>query len=132
MRPTREQTWLDVAELIARRSTCARLQVGCVLTDTAGEQVWVGYNGGPRGGLNVCRHPDTPGGCGCVHAEANAVVKAPGGVPKLAYLTHSPCATCAVMLVNAHVRGLMYRVPYRDDDGIRVLQECGVKVLRAA
>jgi dCMP deaminase len=115
-----------VADLTGAMSTCSRLQVGVVLTDLRMEQMWVGYNGGPRGGANECRHPDQPGYCGCVHAEANAVIKAPGDVDKVAVLTHSPCVNCAVMLVNANVRRLYFETLYRSPEGLIVLDESDV------
>lgn len=123
MRPTKMEYAMTLAHVTAKMSTCTRTQVGCVLTDERMEQLWVGYNGGPRNGLNECRHPDQPGSCGCVHAEANAVIKAPGGVEKLAFLTMSPCVTCAVMLVNANVQHVHYREAYRDTEGLDVLRE---------
>lgn len=127
MRMSKEQYMMAVAELTASMSTCNRTKVGAVLTDTNMEQIWVGYNGGPRGGANECRHPENPGSCGCVHAEANAVVKAPGGVEKVAFLTMSPCVTCAVMLVNAHVERVYFKDAYRDTEGLEVLRESFVR-----
>lgn len=131
MRPTKDEYFMEVARLTARMSTCNRLQVGAVLTDERHESFWVGYNGGPRAGRNECRDAAAEGGCGCVHAEANAVIKAPGAITKLAYFTHSPCVTCAVMLVNAHVVSFTYEERYRDTDGLDVLTEAGVDVYQA-
>lgn len=120
---------MAVAEVVARRSTCARLSVGAVLTDIRMEQLWYGYNGGAKGGVNECRHgPDSPGGCGCLHAEMNAVIKAPGDIAKLAFLTHSPCAMCATMLVNAHVAEVYYGEEYRDIEGLMILADAGIRV----
>lgn len=127
MRPTRTATWLKVAEIIAQRSTCARLQVGCVLTDEAGERIWVGHNGGPRGGRNGCARA-TPGACGCVHAEANACVKADGHTRKVAYITAAPCELCAVLLVNSRVVTVHAAKAYRDDTGTRLLRSLGIPV----
>lgn len=45
MRSSRDQTWIDVAAVIARRSTCWRRAVGCVLTDEDGIFLSSGYNG---------------------------------------------------------------------------------------
>jgi dCMP deaminase len=130
-RPTKEEYLLSIADLTARMSTCSRLQVGAVLTDERHEQIWVGYNGGPRGGVNACRRSgdDATGNCGCVHAEANAVVKAPGSIQKVAFLTHSPCGLCAVLLVNAHVGELHYREEYRDPEGLLILGDAGVRLV---
>src|SRR5262245_34528409 len=116
------------AKCVATRSTCQRLQVGCVLTDPLYELVTMGYNGTFRGGPNTCfLDPDTPGGCGCCHAEANAIAKAPRG-PKIAFLTHSPCVPCATLLVNAGVIELWYETEYRLPDAFRLLEQAHVDV----
>lgn len=131
MRPTKEEYFMEVARLTAQMSTCKRLQVGVVLTDERHESFWIGYNGGPRAGRNECRDEATEGGCGCVHAEANAVIKAPGHIRKRTYITHSPCVTCAVMLVNAHVVSFTYAERYRDTTGLEVLMEAGINVYQS-
>jgi deoxycytidylate deaminase len=121
---------LDIATVIARRSTCSRLQVGAVLTDMRMEQLWVGYNGGAKGVPNGCRRADA-GNCGCLHAEVNAVIKAPGDIEKMAFLTHSPCEACATALVNAHVIEVHFNEEYRSQEGLFVLVEGGVRTYSA-
>lgn len=49
MRPTLDETFLEVAAVLARRATCLKLQVGCVLVDTRGRVLSTGYNGVARG-----------------------------------------------------------------------------------
>lgn len=49
MRPTRDETWLRVAAELAKRSTCLRRAVGCVLLDDLGQVLSTGYNGRARG-----------------------------------------------------------------------------------
>lgn len=115
---------MGLAFLTARRSTCNRLQVGCVLLDANYEQIAVGFNGGPKGGHNKCRRED-PGNCGHVHAEPNAIAKAWRG-PKIAFLTDSPCEQCAILLVNADVKEVFYSRPYRLTLGLDIFSECGV------
>lgn len=115
-------TAMQVSDL----STCGRAQVGCVLTDIRRELMWIGYNGGYTNGPNECRHPGVEGGCGCIHAELNALLKADGSVDKLAYATTAPCPTCAVALINAHVVFVTYFAPYRDTEGLMILDEAGV------
>lgn len=125
MRPSKVETMLAIAKVVADRSTCSRLQVGAVLTDLRMEQLWYGYNGGAKGGANGCKRGDV-GNCGCLHAELNAVIKAPGDIEKIAFLTHSPCEMCATALVNAHVTTLHYAQEYRDQAGLQVLHDGGV------
>ena len=64
-----------MAEEQAKRSTCAWLQVGTVITDGDQEHVVsIGYNGNARGFSNQC-DTDIPGAWGCIHSEQNVVVK---------------------------------------------------------
>lgn len=44
-RPSRETTWLEVATVLAKRSTCLRRAVGCVLVDVRGHVLATGFNG---------------------------------------------------------------------------------------
>jgi len=56
VRPDRDETWLRVAVELARRSTCLRRGVGCVLLDDLGQVLATGYNGRARG-LPHCNEP---------------------------------------------------------------------------
>ncbi len=120
-----------MAEELAKRSTCARLRVGTVITDATLENVVaIGYNGNARGFPNRC---DTavPGSCGCIHSEQNALVKAPGHLrDKVAFVTASPCVMCAKLMIQANVTHLFYREAYRDPAGLEVLERAGVEAVR--
>jgi dCMP deaminase len=101
--------------------------VGTVITDPRLENVVaIGYNGNVRGFPNDCDAP-TPGACGCIHSEMNALVKAPGSLQdKVVFVTASPCVMCAKLMVQARVRHLFYREPYRSLEGLEVLRRAGV------
>ena len=45
MRPTRDQWAMEVASVTAKRSTCLRRAVGCVLLNARGHVLATGYNG---------------------------------------------------------------------------------------
>ncbi len=124
------EVYMRMAEELAKRSTCARLQVGTVITDAALEHVLaIGYNGNARGFPNRC-DSETPGACGCIHSEQNAVVKADGRVlNKVAFVTASPCVMCAKLLIQANVSHVFYREPYRKPDGLLTLQAGGVSTV---
>src|SRR5207247_2101876 len=85
--------YMRMAEELAKRSTCARLQVGTVVTDQVLENVLaIGYNGNARGLPNKCDSA-VPGSCGCIHSEMNALVKAPGSVrDKVVVGSALPCS----------------------------------------
>lgn len=118
---------MRMAEELAKRSTCNRLQVGTVVTDADLENVVaIGYNGNARGFPNRCDSTE-PGRCGCIHSEQNALVKAPGHLPdKVAFVTASPCVMCAKLMVQAKVRWVFYRTAYRDRAGLEILERGGV------
>ena len=59
-----EEVYMRMAEELAKRSTCLRLQVGTVITTPDLTQVLgIGYNGNARGLPNRC-DSTTPGACG--------------------------------------------------------------------
>ena len=121
------EVYMRMAEELAKRSTCVRLQVGTVVTDQRLENVVaIGYNGNARGLPNRCDSA-VPGSCGCIHSEMNALVKAPGIVrDKVVFVSASPCVMCAKLIINSGVTHLLYRRAYRDPSGIEVLQQGGV------
>jgi dCMP deaminase len=123
-----EEVYMRMAEELAKRSTCARNQVGSVITTGDLTQVLgIGYNGNARGLPNRCDSSE-PGRCGCLHSEANALIKAGAQVDgKIMFVTASPCLMCAKMIVNSNVRLVYYRTPYRDLAGIEVLRQGGVE-----
>jgi dCMP deaminase len=133
-RPSKLWMMMQIAQVVSTRSTCARLQVGCILTNlednTNRNSTWderrshtrilaMGYNGMESGGKNECDSSE-PGQCGCIHAEMNALIKAPPG-PKAVFVTTSPCLMCSRLMINADVRQVFYGKEYRRNDGIRLL-----------
>lgn len=129
-RPPLFEVYMRMAEELAKRSTCVRLQVGTVITDSRLENVVaIGYNGNARGFPNRC-DSDEAGRCGCIHSEMNALVKSPGGMrDKVAFVTASPCVMCAKLMVQANVSHLFYRHRYRIAAGLEVLERGGVDVV---
>lgn len=126
-RPPLFEVYMRMAEELAKRSTCARLQVGTVITDANLENVVaIGYNGNVRGFPNRCDSTEV-GKCGCIHSEMNALVKSPGQLrDKVAFITASPCVMCAKLIVQANVAHVFFRETYRSQAGLEVLVEAGV------
>lgn len=129
-RPPLFEVYMRMAEELAKRSTCARLQVGTVITDAKLENVVaIGYNGNARGFPNRC-DSDEAGRCGCIHSEMNALVKSPGQLrDKVAFVTASPCVMCAKLMVQANVSHVFYRHRYRIPTGLEVLELAGVEAI---
>ena len=132
MRPSWDEYFLEIAQVVASRSTCLRRRYGAVI---AKDHVIVstGYNGAPRGSVNcidkgACRRKElnVPAGeryelCEAVHAEQNAIVN---GAPERmkdatiyvagleednAFADGKPCLLCRRMIQNAMIKHVVYR-----------------------
>src|SRR5262245_46094319 len=126
-----EEVYMRMAEELAKRSTCARLQVGTVIaTPDLTQVLGIGYHGNARGLPNRC-DATTPGACGCLHSEQNALIKAGAQLPgKVMFVSASPCVMCAKMAINANVARVYYRTAYRDPAGLETLRQGGVEVIQ--
>jgi dCMP deaminase len=124
-----DETLMGFAQLLAGRSTCNRLQVGCIVASADGQRIYsCGYNGNARKFPNRC-DSDEPGKCGCIHAEANALIKVGVTDPqKVIYVTDIPCKMCAKMIVNSGASKVYYARDYRLSDGKNVLKKAGIKL----
>lgn len=121
-RPTLDRYFLNVAAIVATRSTCLHRKVGAVLVRDK-HVLSTGYNGAPSGEPHCsevgCRKPEHGFGmerCRAVHAEANAIIQAARhGVSvegATLYCTHSSCPICAAMLKNAGIENIIYDEEY--------------------
>ena len=143
-RPTWDDYFLEMAHVVARRSTCLRRHVGALLVRDK-RILATGYNGAPSG-LPHCEQVGClrdamgiPSGerqelCRGLHAEQNAIIQAAlHGVDtrdSVLYCTTQPCVTCAKMLINAGVERVVYHGDYSDKMAIEMLTEAGVELLR--
>ena len=135
-RPTREETLMEMARAAAKRSTCSRRNVGAVIARDF-RPISTGYNGAPSG-MPHCNHRlDELASAGCqvvVHAEANAVAFAARyGVSTQGaslFVTLSPCETCAKLVINAGLEEVFYAETYRDQTGLDLLADAGVKTCK--
>jgi len=121
---------MSLAMMLAERSTCARLHVGCVVVSGDNQRVLsIGYNGSWRGGPNGCDSTE-PGNCGCLHAEDNSLIKLNynDAAEKKLYTTIMPCSYCAKRIINAGIQEVIYLHEYRKTEGIEILKEAGIKV----
>jgi dCMP deaminase len=143
-RPSWETYFMDIALLVAKRSTCLRRSVGAVVVKDK-RVLSTGYNGAP---MNVAHCKVTgcirekmkiPSGerhelCRGIHAEQNAIIQAAyhGVSIKEAtlYCTNLPCSICAKMIINAGIRTIYYLSGYADPMSEEMLKEAGVDVLK--
>ena len=122
LRPTRDEVYMEVCYSVAKRSTCRRRQVGCVLVDTRGLVLAVGYNGVATGRPHcidtACPGAGYPHGqgldkCEALHAEANALLQcANTQAIHTAYCTAFPCAHCLKLLSNTSCKKIVYVEAY--------------------
>lgn len=92
MRMDKDSYYLNIAKMVAQRSTCLHHKYGVVIVKND-EIISTGYNGAPRGEVNCCdelvcyrdthenpidentaAHGDKYGTCVAVHAEQNAII----------------------------------------------------------
>ena len=138
--------FMDIADLVARRSTCLRRQVGAVAVKDK-RILATGYNGAPSGiphclEVGCLREQEgIPSGerhelCRGIHAEQNVIIQAAyHGVPiqgGTLYCTNLPCAICSKMLINAGIKEIYYREGYADFLSEELLKAAGVPVIRLA
>lgn len=128
-RPPMDEILMETARLMARRSTCSRAAVGCVVA-IEGRPIVSGYNGTPSG-MPHCEHRDEEPCDRAVHAEANAVAFAARlGVSTAGatlYTTLSPCVDCSRLLINSGIIKVVFAERYRSLAGLGELTLAGVK-----
>lgn len=127
-RPTVDEYFMEIARATAKRSTCPRLSVGCIITHN-NIIIGTGYNGSVRGAKHC-----TEVGClmvdnhciRAVHAEQNAVVHTVMGKDYTAYVTQFPCPTCAKLLIQLGVTRLVCTAEYYDKHSDGIFYTAGV------
>ena len=128
--------FMRVAQLTAELSYAIRKKVGAVLVKD-NRIISIGFNGTPKGWeTNNCEDVLPDGTLKTksivVPAEANALfwcakteIITNGATM---YQTLSPCATCALGLIQSGVQRVVYLEEYRDITGIEILRKAGIKV----
>ncbi|HID25186.1 MAG TPA: cytidine deaminase [Thermoplasmata archaeon] len=143
-RPSYDEYFMEMAHVIAKRSTCLRRKVGALLVKNK-HILSTGYNGAPKG-LPHCEEVGclreklrVPSGerhelCRGLHAEQNAIIQAAVfGVSikdSILYCTDAPCVVCAKMLINADVQRVVFEGDYPDKLAEKMLAESGITVQR--
>lgn len=135
IRPSKDASFMEIAQSVSMRSTCLRRRYGAVIVSKDGRIVSTGYNGAPRHRANCtdlkyCLREKLkikPGThyelCRSVHAEANAIINGDpleiiGGTLYLAGTEAttnlpskhiSPCAMCQRLILNAQIARVVMR-----------------------
>jgi len=141
LRPSWDSYFLEIASVVANRSTCLRRKVGAVLVRDK-RLLTTGYNGAPSF-LKHClqtgclrQKQNIPSGqrhelCRGLHAEQNAIIngnpeKMKGSTIYIAgknadgsHASGKPCLICRRMIINAMVK----RIVCLDEDGYIKVEE---------
>ncbi len=142
MRPTLDEYFMEIAGIVAKRSTCLRNQVGAVIVKDK-RILSTGYNGAPRN-LEHCldigclrQEQGIPSGerhelCRGLHAEQNAIIQAAyhgvGIQGATLYCTNHPCIICSKMIINAGINRIVYEEGYADVLAAKMLKESGIDI----
>ncbi|MBN1904227.1 MAG: cytidine/deoxycytidylate deaminase family protein [Deltaproteobacteria bacterium] len=143
-RPSWPEYFMAITDLVARRSTCLRRQVGAILVKDK-RILASGYNGAPSG-LRHCEEvgclredSSVPSGqrhelCRGLHAEQNLILQAAyHGISingSILYCTNKPCVICTKMIINAGIKKVYYREGYDDPLSDQMLEEAKLEIER--
>ena len=120
MRPSNITNYMDIADVVSRRSHDVEVKVGAVLINNkSGAIVATGYNGFVRGANDSalpCTRPDKYEYI--LHAEQNLIANcARHGISMedcSLISTMSPCKLCMRLMINCGVTKVIARELYRD------------------
>lgn len=141
-RPTIDEYFMEIAGVVAKRSTCLRNIVGAVIVRDK-RILATGYNGAPSN-LEHCldigcirQQQNIASGtrhelCRAVHAEQNAIIQSAVHGVSIAgstlYCTHQPCILCAKMIINSGIKRVVYTNNYPDEEALRFFESAGVEI----
>lgn len=121
-RPVNDEYYMAIAGRVAKRGTCLRRMVGCVLVDEHYRVIATAYNSVPTGVVNCTSSPCPGAGlksgeglhlCIAKHAEELAMIKC-GDVYKIytCYSTSAPCIHCVRRLLDSSCKRIVYAETY--------------------
>jgi dCMP deaminase len=144
MRPTWDEYFMNIVDMVKTRSTCLRRQVGAVIVRDK-RILTTGYNGTPSGlkhcGEVGCLRDEMkiPSGerhelCRGIHAEQNAIIQAAASGVSIQdstiYVNLSPCILCTKMIINAGITRIVTREAYNDALALKMLEESGIEYIK--
>ena len=142
VRPSWDQYFMKMCEVVGERGTCDRGRAGCVIVKDKRILV-TGYAGAPAGvkhcdevghELHTVVHEDGTASKHCIrttHAEQNAIANAAReGVAvneSTLFCKMAPCYTCAKIIINAGVKRVVAAKDYHASQRTKeVFREAGV------
>lgn len=148
MRPSWDQVWMRMTDVIGPRSFCSRAQIGAVIVTADNRVQAASYNGAaPRfptsGSCERWCPRAKPGAeldteyanCYALHAEANAIARSDHTELDGAtiYVNGSVCFNCAKLITATKISRVVMRVNpgegHRDTESVIIyLLTCGIEV----
>ncbi len=120
MRPSKVSNYMEVADVVSKRSHDAETKVGAVLVnDTSGAIIATGFNGFVRGASDTALPNTRPLKYEFIlHAEQNLIANcARHGISMegcTLICTLSPCKLCMRLMINCGITKVVARDLYRD------------------
>lgn len=138
--------FMEMCDLIAKRSTCLRRKIGAVIIKD-NRVLATGYNGSPTG---ITHCGDREGGCireknniksgthheicYAIHSEANAILQAAKyGISiegATLYCNTRPCSICTRLIINSGIKKVYYRDYYPDEFSDQLFKEAGIELVK--
>ncbi len=144
-RPSWDEYFMKIVEIVGTRGTCDRFRGGCVITRNK-RIIATGYAGSPVGSvhcddagheMHTVTNEDGTTSRHCIrttHAEQNAICEAArmgtileGGT---LYCKMTPCYTCAKMIINAGLKRIVCAQDYHAGKRSKeIFQETGIEYI---
>jgi len=140
LRPEWDSYFLEITNVVKKRSTCLRRQVGALIVKD-NHILATGYNGVPSK-ISHCSETgclreqlNVPSGerhelCRGLHAEQNAIIQAAHHGTSIKdstlYTNTKPCSICTKMIINAGIKRIVYEEYYQDKLADDILSETDI------
>ena len=143
-RPSFDEYFMNIAQVVSTRSTCIRRQIGAVLTHK-NFVISTGYNGACSNHYqcddqDVCirNENNIKSGtqlefCKASHAEANAIIHCHVPLHTLPksitlYTTTYPCPICAKLIIESNIKRVVCYSAYSNQDAMELFAQSNIAV----
>lgn len=125
--------FITIAYLVSKRSSCNRLNVGCILVKD-NRIISSGYNGHlpktEHKSIIRNNHEQLT-----IHAEMNSIMDCAKRTIStnncIAYITHFPCLNCFKGLVTSSIKKIYYSEDYKNDEIVYQLsKEVNIEIIK--
>lgn len=124
-----DDTFMVIAETIAKRSKDPNTKVGAVIVDKSNRVISLGYNG-LVSGMNFSHIKMEDKNQYMIHAEANALLQVDNRMRlegATVYVTLSPCQDCAQALAQTGIKRVVYKQYRKYPASERIFEVKGIK-----